>query len=256
MYDLNIVSVNDSLASLDDVETSVRKECDMYDGLVVTDASVKDDKKLLAQIRKRRTELDDQRKKLKAKFEEPVKRFDNRVREIIGIYDVTIRQIDDQVKEVEQLRIIKKRDRIKEIFDSVVPAKIDGWLTLDDVYKKTWENATTSEKTIRDDIETAYSNLSSAYLTIKSLGNEWETDGLEELRRTRDLGKAVAKMEELRKLAATIKAKEKTVADPVYDFGFDEIIETRHYTVVKGFMDDDQIKQIRQIVPDAKVEVD
>lgn len=85
-----------------------------YKDVVVSAETVKDDKKLVADLRKRKTEVDDFRKKTKKELTEEVSLFEADVKDLLKQFDNVINPIDEQIKQLDQMEKDKKRNKIDE----------------------------------------------------------------------------------------------------------------------------------------------
>lgn len=196
--------------NLEEVKKSVQAYCDDFKNVVVTEDSVKDGKQMLANIRKEKKSLDDQRKDIKKAWNAPYSAFEKEVKEVISLYDVAIDGINEQIKELEELRKEEKRTEIAKLFiDLDKPEEVSDWIRLDDIYDEKWENATFKLKDIQKSMTDAFSKLNMEYQTIKMMGHPYEQSGLKTLRATRDLQSAIQRMNDLKQQEEEIEAKRK-----------------------------------------------
>ncbi len=191
----NIGTIEDNL---DAVEFSIREKVQEYTAVVVTEDTIKDGKKFLADIRKEKKALDDERKAIKSQWMAPYEEFEKRAKRIIGLYDEPVRIINTQLVEFEEQRRAVKRQEIEAAYDSV-KGELADWLPLDKIYNPKWENATYSAKKIREDMELIFGQMKVSISTIKSMESEFEQDALRVLKETGSLQSAVAKINELQK---------------------------------------------------------
>jgi len=200
-YDIGRIMNN-----LDEVAASVREYCESYRGVVVTEETVADGKKMLASIRKEKKLLDDTRKQIKNAWNEPYKEFEKKCKEVLSLYDEPIKLIDAQVQDLEEQRKEAKRAEIKLVYESTpVPEEIKGWLSLEDIYDPKWENATFKMKDIVSAIEEAYEGLLLQYKTIKMMQHPFEAEGIGTLQATLSTEKAIETMQKLKEQDEAIK---------------------------------------------------
>lgn len=191
----NIGTIEDNL---DAVELSIREKVQEYAAVVVTEDTVKDGKRFLADIRKEKKALDDERKAIKTQWMAPYEEFERRAKRIIGLYDEPVRLINTQLVEFEEQRRAVKRKEIQEAYD-LAKGELADWLPLDRIYNVKWENATYSTKKVREDMELAFGQLAVSMSTIKSMGSDFEEDALRVLKETGSLQDAIAEINELKK---------------------------------------------------------
>ena len=204
----NIGTIEDNL---DVVEASIRQKLAEYAQVVITQDCVQDGKELLADIRKEKKSLDDERKAIKKAWMKPYEAFEVRAKKIIDLYDEPVRLIHSQLEAYEEDRKAAKRNNIKKIYEFVVKenAEIADWLPLEKIYDTKWENATCKDKTIREAIEMAFSQIKVSISTIQSMQSAWEEDALNVLKDTGSLPLAIEKINSLTKQAERIEEVKK-----------------------------------------------
>lgn len=204
----NIGTIEDNL---DVVEASIRQKLVEYTQVVITKDSIQDGKELLADIRKEKKSLDDERKAIKKAWMKPYEAFEARAKKIIDLYDEPVRLIHSQLEAYEEDRKAAKRNDIKKIYEFVVKenAELADWLPLEKIYDTKWENATCKDKTIREAIEMAFSQIKVSISTIQSMQSAWEEDALNVLKDTGSLPLAIEKINSLTKQAERIEEAKK-----------------------------------------------
>lgn len=191
----NVGTIEDNL---DLVELSIREKVQEYAAVVVTEDSVKDGKRFLADIRKEKKALDDERKAIKTQWMAPYDAFEKRAKQIIALYDEPVKIINDQLTEFEEQRKAMKRQEIEAAYD-FVKGDLADWLPLDRIYNPKWENATYFAKKVREDMELIFDQMKVSISTIKSMKSEFEADALRVLKETGSLQNAIAEINELQK---------------------------------------------------------
>ena len=204
----NIGTIEDNL---DVVEASIRQKLAEYAQVVITQDCVQDGKELLADIRKEKKSLDDERKAIKKAWMKPYEAFEARAKKIIDLYDEPVKLINLQLETYEEDRKAAKRNNIKKIYEFVVKenAELADWLPLEKIYDTKWENATCKDKTIREAIEMAFSQIKVSISTIQSMQSAWEEDALNVLKDTGSLPLAIEKINSLTKQAERIEEVKK-----------------------------------------------
>ena len=204
----NIGTIEDNL---DVVEASIQQKLSEYAQVVITKDSIQDGKELLADIRKEKKSLDDERKAIKKAWMKPYEAFEARAKKIIDLYDEPVKLIHSQLETYEEDRKAAKRNDIKKIYEFVVKenAELADWLPLEKIYDTKWENATCKDKTIREAIEMAFSQIKISISTIQSMQSAWEEDALHVLKDTGSLPLAIEKINSLTKQAERIEEVKK-----------------------------------------------
>lgn len=191
----NIGTIEDNL---NEVELSIREKVQEYSAVVVTEDTIKDGKRFLADIRKEKKSLDDERKAIKSQWMAPYEAFERRAKKIIALYDEPVKLINGQLEEYENQRKEMKRQGIREVYD-FVKGDLADWLPLERIYNPKWENATYSCKKVREDMELFFDQMKVSISTVKSMGSEFEADALRILKETGSLQAAIAEINELQK---------------------------------------------------------
>ena len=215
-YQLGTIEEN-----LEEVEKSIRAYCDQYKGIVVREEDIPETKKLLAEIRKEKDALDTRRKDIKKAWNKPYDAFEKKVKGLIAIYDGTIDEINGQLRAYENNRIAYKDEKVRELYEEIVPADIVPYLHIDAIYNPKWLNATYSLDQVREDINQALDMVNINISSVKALKSKWEEDALNVLKSGGNLADALRKirtMDEQEARIAEEKAKEEkpsTKPDPV-----------------------------------------
>ena len=201
MGNLVAVQVKGNIGTIDDnldmVEVSIREKIKEYAAVVITEDSVKDGKKFLADIRKEKKALDDERKAIKSQWMAPYEAFEKRAKKIISLYDEPVNIINEQLKDFEDQRKEMKKQEIAGIYD-FVKGDFEDWLPLSRIYNAKWENTTYSGKKIREDMELLFDQMKLSIQTVKSMESEFEKEALEVLKETGSLQNAISKINELK----------------------------------------------------------
>jgi len=204
----SIVTINDNL---DMVEASIREKVEEYKKVVVTESTIKDSRQFLADIRKEKQLLDDERKSIKKAWMAPYDAFEKRVKKIIGLYDEPVDAINSQLEEHDRKRREEKSIEIKNIYN-IVKGSLEEWLPLEKIYNPKRENTTYSNKKIREDMEILFGQMEISISTIKSVSSEFEEEGLAVLKETGNLQAAFEAMNSRTRLKEEIIAKEEKKA--------------------------------------------
>ncbi|GAA0122220.1 DUF1351 domain-containing protein [uncultured Clostridium sp.] len=119
-----------------------------YEGIVVTEDTVKDGKKVIADLRKGQKSLDEFRKKTKKELTGAVTEFENQCKELSKKFDEVINPINEQAEQFELKRKEKKRVEVQEVIKLVCELKHVEDLPLDERYL----NKSMSLKAIKEDL--------------------------------------------------------------------------------------------------------
>ena len=129
-----IIKVN-----FEELENGLREKLAEYEGAVFTEESRTTAKGELANLRKLRKEIEDSRKQVKAEWMKPYDAFKVRVDGLLEIVDKPVNLIDSQLKEMEAVRVAKRKEDIQALYDSVI-GEMQEYLSLEKIYDTKWEN--------------------------------------------------------------------------------------------------------------------
>lgn len=161
--------------NLDIIEAEIKEKMAEYKDYVVSEDSIKADKKVVADLRKTKTELDNARKEVKNAWMMPYEAFEKRCKEVIALVDEPIDLINNQIKLFEEDRIAHKRERITKLYTEQVGELID-YLPLEKNYNEKWDNKSYSDNDITFDISEKITKVKSDLDVIKSLSSEIEEE--------------------------------------------------------------------------------
>ena len=152
----------------EELKAALQERMDLYKDAVVTEEGKNLAKKEVAALRNMKKAIDEKRKDVKKQCLEPYDEFNAKVMALMTIIDEPISLIDSQVKAFDEKRREQRRFAIREIYGEVV-GDMAEYLSLERIYNSKWENATTSIKSIREDMEKIAADTKAAVLAISSM---------------------------------------------------------------------------------------
>lgn len=193
--------------NFEEIKNKLEAEMSIYKGMVFTEDYKKDAKETVASLRKLKKSVEDKRKEVKNSYMLPYTEFENKVKELNRLIDEPINFINLQVEAFEQKRLEEKRALIRQIYaDSIGDMK--EYLPLEKIYDSRWENATTSQKSIANDISEHIVSARSDLENIRSMASSYENKGIEVYKRTLSLNEAIQSIRSYEKQEAEIKARQ------------------------------------------------
>lgn len=135
-----------------------------YEGIVVTEDTVKDGKKVIADLRKGKKSLDEFRKKTKKELTAPVKEFEDKCKELSKKFDEVINPIVEQAEQFEEKRKAEKKIEVEKVIDEVCKLKGLDELPLEDSYL----NKSISLKSIKTELIKVADNILLQQATFKA----------------------------------------------------------------------------------------
>lgn len=201
---VNEVAIPDVIQfNYDELKQELTEKVSMYETMVYTDDQIKQAKADKASLNKLKKALNDERIRREKEYLQPFNEFKAKINEIISIIDKPVAVIDKQVKEYEEKCKEDKRQTILEYFDTRKPS-FPEWLTIEQIFDDRWLNASTSMKSIKDNIDEWINRVNSELKTLEALP-QFGFESIEEYKRTLDINKAIA---EGQRLADIQKRKE------------------------------------------------
>lgn len=176
MEELKVVQqAGEITANFDAIEAEITEQMAVYQNYVVTEDSVKADKKLIAELRKQYKALDDARKSVKKAWLEPYEKFEERCKQVMTKVEEPINLINSQIKMFEEEKALKKRERVEEIYTENIKG-LERFLPLDKIYNPKWDNVSYDEKTIIFDLNEMVLKVKNDLIAIKALNSEIEDE--------------------------------------------------------------------------------
>lgn len=177
--------------NFEEVEAYIKDRLKEYDGAIFTEESKGYAKKELAKLRAEKKELNDNLRDAKKKYMAPWDAFEPKAKELINLFDEPITLIDGQVKAFEEDRIAQKKALIEAIYTELVGDLVDI-IPLARIYNPKWENATTKEKAIREEVVAQATAARIALDTIRGMRSDAESKALDVYKQTLSLPEAIS----------------------------------------------------------------
>jgi len=243
----------------------------MYTNLVYTDEQIKDAKNDRASLNKLKKALNDERIRLEKEYMQPFNDTKAKFNEIISIIDKPVALIDTQVKAYEEKQKQDKLDSITSFFNTTEHPE---WLHMSKIFSDKWLNASTSMKSIKDEINSKLEQITNDLATLQNLP-EFGFEATEVYKSTLDINRALnegkrlseiakakaaheAEQERLREEASKARiVKPEDVPHPAQQ-GFinppAEEAPAKQWVRFQAFMTVDQAKELKQFFDDRNIE--
>lgn len=148
---INEVALPQSITfNYEEMKQELEEKVSYYNGLVYTDAEIKQAKADKANLNKLKKALNDERIRLEKEWMKPFDVFKSQVRDLIATIEKPVEAIDTQVKGYEEQQRQNKAKEIREYWNNEI-VKPD-WLELDSIFDEKWLNASTTMKSVKDSI--------------------------------------------------------------------------------------------------------
>lgn len=178
-----------------------------YEGAVFTEDSKDIAKVEIASLRKLKKDIEDARKSAKKEWNKPFDLFEANMKQLAAKVDKPIGAIDEQLKAFEEKRRKEKREKIQMLYREIIE-DMEEYLPLGHMYSPKWENATTTMKSIREEMESEVKSTQAAVAMISGMQSEAVPKALELYRETHDSTRAVTYINQYEKQKAEIMRKE------------------------------------------------
>lgn len=253
----------------DEIKGELQIALDKYQNLAFTDETMKEAKTTRAHLNQLKTKVDNVRKDIKRKCLAPYEAFETKIKDLIGLIDQPILQIDSQVKSFEERCKQEKLENIKAFWNETAK-DILPLVSFDKIFNEKWLNATTTMKSINEEIVKIVNDVKDGLSTISQLHTEYElqvkdkfletlnlTIALNENTRLKERQKAIEEQERLRKEAEAkaqnqapaeapkqmdIVEEVKKVEEQEYQLSFRVTATREKILLLKQFLEDNQIK--------------
>lgn len=154
-----------------------------------------------------RKAVDDKRKEVKEQCLEPYQRFEEQAKELMGLIDEPIQLIDSQIKEMEKRRRAERRQKIEELYEKII-GDVEEYLPLEKIYNSKWENASTTMKSVEEELTEVVASVRSAVGTLQAMTSDAVPEALRRFKETLDLASSIAYINHYEAQRAEILRKE------------------------------------------------
>lgn len=183
--------------NFEEVKTWLTENLASYKNMVVTEDEIGAAKADKAKISKLSKTISEQRIAIKKRYLEPYNDFEAKMKELSGMCDEAAKNIDIQVKAFDEKRKTEKREELKAFFGSL---NQQAWLHFERIENPRWMNVTYDMETAKADIQAAVTAIGENVTTITASGSEFENEMLLEYQKTLDLGAAMRRGSELKRM--------------------------------------------------------
>ena len=157
----------------EELKAELQERLEYYNGLVVTEDTIKQGKEERAALNKFKGAIDTYRKDVKKRYMAPYNDFEHKVKDLTGLIDEPINAIDKQLAVFEEQRKAAKQSDIETAYDKLVPEDLRDIIPLDRIQDKKWLNATTSLKKIEEDIAERIKRTEADLLALDTVPEEY-----------------------------------------------------------------------------------
>lgn len=197
--------------NFDSLKSALAESLKFYNGLVVTEDSIKNAKDDRAKLNKLREALETKRKEVKKECMAPYTDFEARVKELVGMIDEPISAIDGQLKSYEEKRRAEKRAEIEDIYKEAV-GDLAQILPFERIWEDSWYNVSTTIKKVREAITAKVGKTRDDLATLSTVESEFAEAVKLKYLETGDLGAALQERARLQEQAKRLREYEERKA--------------------------------------------
>lgn len=159
-----------------------------YTQLVVTEDSIGDAKKTLAQLRKLKDGINSQKIAVKREWMKPYTEYEDKAKQLMSRVEAGISNIDGQVKDYDSRRKEQKLQELKDYFDQEASRyQVEEYLDWNQIRNPKWANASFSVEDAENEISAIITKTAGDVDYITGMESKFEAAMLEEYRKSRDL---------------------------------------------------------------------
>lgn len=159
----------------EELKTQLATVLNDYKGLVYTEKTVADAKKTVADLRKKKTLFDDERKRVKNIYMQPVNEYDKKFMEVIALFQEPINEIAKQIENFDLQQKAKKEEEIKAFYEEQFGDLVTQ-VPFTKVFQKEWTNASSSKKAYTDAITKMANDINANLQLIVDMKSDFEDE--------------------------------------------------------------------------------
>lgn len=194
--------------NFEELKAELAERLDHYNNLVVTEDGIKEAKGDRAKLNKLRTAIDRRRKDIKKEYLAPYNEFEGKIKELTMLIDEPIKAIDTQLDAYEERRKQAKMEKIKEAYEENIEPTIEDIIPLERILDQKWLNATTSMKSVTEEIAGWQTRVNADLLALDTIEEEYKAAVREKYIETLDVSKAIAHRDKLKEAEEAFRARE------------------------------------------------
>jgi len=194
--------------NFEELKTELAERLDHYNNLVVTEDGIKDAKADRAKLNKLRTAIDTRRKDIKKEYLKPYDEFEGKIKELTVLIDKPIKAIDTQLADYEERRKEAKLEKVREAYEENIEPTIEEIIPLQRILDPKWLNATTSMKSVVEDLTGWNSRVNADLLALDTVEPEYQAAVKAKYVDTLDVSRALAHRDELKAAEEAFRARE------------------------------------------------
>lgn len=158
-----------------EIEANLKEILANYKGIIVTEDTVKESKKDIAELRKIRTSIDDKKKEIKKVWNQPYTEFENKCKELMALVDEPINEINNQVAIFEQKKVDEKREHLNSLYSENIEEYAE-YIPFESALSDKWKNVSYTDKDFLFDLSEKKVHIKTDLTAISALHSEIESE--------------------------------------------------------------------------------
>ena len=177
--------------NFEEIKEKLETEMSTYKTMRVTVDNKKEAKEDMADLRKLKKKLNDRKKEVKEEYMKPYLEVEDGVKQLISIIDGAINFLDGQVAELEEQRVLERKAEITKVYDELVEEELLDYMPMERIWNNKWTNASTTMKSIREDIAGYATKVRTDIAAIKAMQSDKTEQALNYYMETNDLASSI-----------------------------------------------------------------
>lgn len=191
--DLAVLNPQHIETNFEAVDAYLTEAMEPYTQMVVTEDSIGDAKKTLAQLRKLKDGINAQKIAVKREWMKPYTEYEDKAKQLMSRVEAGISNIDGQVKDYDSRRKEQKMADLKSTFEfEVARYRVEEYLDWEQIKNPKWANASFSVEDAENEISGIITDTAKDIDYITGMESKFEAAMLEEYRKSRDLRAVLA----------------------------------------------------------------
>ena len=186
--------------NFEELKAELKDKADYYGSLLYTDEQIKDAKADRAMLNKFKNTANSERIRKEKEYMNPFNQFKSQINELIAIVDKPIAVIDERIAAYNDEQKAQKKKAIEELFAGM---GFQSFVTLEKIWDPKWLNASTSMKSIEEQMRARMYQIGDDVYTLSQLP-EFGFEATEVFKQTLDINKAIS---EAKRMSEIAKAK-------------------------------------------------
>lgn len=186
--------------NFEELKAELKDKAEYYGSLLYTDEQIKDAKADRAMLNKFKNTANSERIRKEKEYMNPFNQFKSQINELIAIVDKPIAVIDERIAAYNDEQKAQKKKAIEELFAGM---GFQSFVTLEKIWDPKWLNASTSMKSIEEQMRARMYQIGDDVYTLSQLP-EFGFEATEVFKQTLDINKAIS---EAKRMSEIAKAK-------------------------------------------------